>query len=64
MKKITQLLPIALMALFSFGFVSCTVDDDYYYDDDYDSEYVDLTHMAQILRGHWTGKTAARFYNA
>lgn len=63
MKKITQLLPIALMALFSFGFVSCTDDDDYYYDDDYDSEYVDLTHMAQILRGHWTGKTAARFYN-
>ena len=76
MKRITRLLPIALIALLSFGFTSCDSDydewDDRWYDgwDEYswwNSNYIDpsddLLAMAQTLRGHWSGTTGARFYD-
>lgn len=60
MKKMMKLLPIVLMALFTVSVTSCS-DDNYYYEDPYDNSQDVLYEMAQTLRGHWTGKTAARF---
>lgn len=61
MKKMMKLLPIVLMSLFTVSVTSCSDDNDYYYEDPYDNSQDVLYEMAQTLRGHWTGKTAARF---
>lgn len=58
MRKMMKLLPAVLMALFMVSVTSCVEDDDYRFDDDSQAA---LREMVQTLRGHWTGKTAARF---
>lgn len=64
MKKMMKLLPLALAALLTLGFTSCDTEE-YYYDEYEYNDYSDgdLYEMANTLRGRWSGRTAARFYD-